>query len=62
MKKIVADLLKLFILLNLLVLALFTIPVHEATNQTPTAAKQTVQENLVTVIKEVSSTRQRSSF
>jgi hypothetical protein len=62
MTKTLADLLRLFILLTLSILALYSIPAHAPAHKTPLIAKQATQENLVTVTEEFVSNRQQTSF
>lgn len=49
MHKTLVDLLKLFILINLLVLALFTIPVESTQHQSADSSKPAAQHKLTSV-------------
>jgi hypothetical protein len=62
MKSYLADLVRLFILVNLLVLALFTIPVNRPNHNTVNSDTRQLRGELVTVTDASSVTQQKSDF
>jgi len=62
MKSHLADLVRLFILVNLLVLALFTIPVYKSDHDKAKTGERQLQANLVTVSEVTTATQHKPGF
>jgi hypothetical protein len=62
MQNTLADWVRLLVLLILLVMALFTIPMHASGYKTPISVKQPVHKQLMPVAEGIISSRSQTSF
>jgi hypothetical protein len=62
MRKYLADLLRLFILVSLLLLALLSIPKNAPPDKTPAIGKLQIKQNFTPVTNSVTAAQRESSF